>query len=342
METSILNQVQETGGTVRKEYRMIIDSNIITDADFSNHYVVGKAAKATKLLKKGERISIFDGVNTALNYVKEYLPTPGANDSSDNRGEGRFNAFNSFNEAMDTFLNNPTSLVKYERGEMNPTDFHEQGNDIEYDVTGDYIDVGRVLEGVPEHFGQLHNGNPRNRRVRLIVNVGHLHYVNAPDILHRSERIIRLVDMLESAHIRTEIIGVYSSDNSHTEITVKRFDESLVIEDVAVVTHPEFPRRIMFRISEYSDTLSYGYGQSTHLNNGVDYFKSMFNDELTVYIEGNIEGKDIDKKFDQLEKDLEEELSLDVPSKMLMRVSQTDKNLSIDINALLSGFSIGF
>lgn len=303
---------------------MIIDSNTITDADFSPHYVVGKAAAATDLLKKNERISIFDGVNTALEYVKENLPTCGGNDSSDQRGEGRFNAFNSFNEAMDTFLNNPTSLVKYEKAEMNPVDFHEQGNDVDYDVTGDFIDIGRVLEGVPEHFGQLHNGNPRNRRVRLIVNIGHLHYVHVEDIVHRSERIIRLVDMLESANIRTEIIGVYSSGDSHTEITIKQFDESLVIEDVAVVTHPEFPRRIMFRISEYSDTLSYGYGQSTYLNNGVKGFKSLFNDELTVYIEGNIEGKDIDNKFDELEKALEEELSLETPTQMLMRVKQSE------------------
>lgn len=302
---------------------MIIDSNIITDAIVTDSYVVGKAAKKTRLLEKGERISIFNGVNTALDYVQEFLPDIGRGSSSNESGNSKFQTFNSFRQAMNAFRHNPTSLVKYDPGEMNPVDFHEQGNHVEYDVTGDFIDIGRVMEGVPENFGQLHNGNPRNRRVRLIVNIGHLHYVHVNDILHRSERIIRLVDMLENANIRTELIGVYSSDNSHTEITIKNFDESLIIEDVAVVTHPDFPRRIMFRISEHSDTHSYGYGSSTTLNNGVEGFQSQFNDELTVYIEGNIEGEDIDKKFNKLEKDLEEELSEPVPSKSLIRVEQS-------------------
>lgn len=304
---------------------MIIDSNIIEDGIFTDHYVIGKAAKKTNLLYAGERISIFDGVNTALNYVNDNLPINHDVDqrASDKNEGGSFHGFHSFNEAIDTFLNNPTSLVQYEKAEMNPKDFHEQGNDVEYDVTGDFIDIGRVLEGVPEHFGRLHNGNPRNRRVRLIINIGHLAYVKVKDIVHRSERIIRLVDMLENANIRTEIIGVYSSTNSHTEITIKKFDESLVIEDVAVITHPDFPRRIMFRISEYSDTLTHGYGQSTQLNNGVEGFKSQFNDELTVYIEGNIEGEDINKKFDKLEKDLEQELSLEIPIETLMRVTKS-------------------
>lgn len=134
--------------------------------------------------------------------------------------------------------------------------------------------------------------------------------------------------MLENANIRTELIAAYSSENSHTEITVKQFNESLVIEDVAVVTHSDFPRRVMFRISEHSDTFSWVYGSSTTLNNGVEGFKSTFNDELTVYIEGNIEGEDIDKKFDKLEKELEEELSEDIPSKSLIRVTQSEHSSS--------------
>ena len=302
---------------------MIIDSNVLSDVIVTDSYVVGKAAKKTKLLKKGERVSIFNGVNTAINYVKEFLPEPGRDDSSNTRGQSGFQSFNNFKQAVDTFLNDPTSLVKYDPGEINPTDFREQGNHVEYDVTGDFIDVGRVLEGVPEHFGALHNGNPRNRRVRIIMNVGHLHYVHVDDILHRSERIIRLVDMLENANIRTELIAAYSSSCSHTEITVKRFDESLVVEDVAVVTHPDFPRRIMFRLSEHSDTWSYGYGQSVQLNEGVEDFKSKFNDELTIYIEGNIEGDDINNKFEALEKELEEELSEEIPTKSLIRIGQT-------------------
>lgn len=299
---------------------MIIKPELIKEATVTDSYIVGKAIKDTALLEENETISIFNGVNTAINYVKEFLPNTGKDDSSNDTGRGSFHSFRNFKHALDTFIDDPTSLVQYDPGEINPKDFDEQGNDVEYNVTGDFIDIDRVLEGVPEQFGSLHNGNPRNRRVRIIINIGHLSYVDAKDILHRSERIIRLVDMLESANIRTELVGVYSSECSHTEITIKRFDESLIIEDVAVVTHPDFPRRIMFRISEHSDTFSWGYGASIKLNSGVGGFTSEFNDELTIYIEGNIEGEDINKKFDKLEKDLEQELSEEIPTQQFIRI----------------------
>lgn len=297
---------------------MILDTNLMKDLEVKSNYVIGRAAKHTGLLNENERIMMFDGVRTSLDYIKKYLPDARHSRSSLEGSGHAGNSFSSYDKAMDTFINNPQSLVKYDPTQMRPFEWEEQGNDLEYDVTGDFIDVGRVLEGVPENFGSLHNGNPRSRRVKIVVALSQGWSVRPEEINHRSKRVIRLIDALESANIRTELVAVDSGGCAHTEIVVKRFDEPLTIEDVAVVTHGDYFRRLMFRAAEWSDTWRGGYGDSTKLRSNKEVLKSQLNDELAVYIDGNMRSASIDPHFNKLEKMLESELSEMIPNINLM------------------------
>lgn len=293
---------------------MILDTNLLTDVTVTDQYVVGKSKDNSSLLKQGERVMLFQGVRTALDYINENLDKPRESGSSDGRGGGHAgNSFKNYKEAMDTFINNPESVVKYDPTEMRPVEFEEQGNDLEYDVTGDFIDIGRVLEGVPEQFGSLHNGNPRNRRVRIVVALAQTHYMTPKEINHRSERVIRLVDALENANVRTEVLAIDSNTCSHTEIVVKKFEEALTIEDVAVATHVDFFRRMCFRASEWSDTWTYGYGRADILKQNINQLKSQLNDEITIFVDGDLRQYNINNYFDELEKKIETELSEPVP-----------------------------
>lgn len=307
---------------------MILDTNMLKDVTVTNSYVVGKSAKSTGLLKENERVMMFNGVRTALDYINENLDTPQNSGSSEGNSSGHAgNAFRSFGEAMDIFLNRPETVVKYDPTQMRPVEFAEQGNDLEFDVTGDFIDIGRVLEGVPENMGRLHNGNPRNRRVRIVVSLAQTHYMTPKEIDHRSERIIRLVDALENANVRTEIIAIDSTTCHHMEIVVKRFDEPMTIEDVAVATHSEFFRRMCFRAAEWSDTWTYGYGRANTLRQNLNVVKSQLNDEITVYVDGDLQ-QGIDPDFNELEKKLESELSEPVPQLSLISITN-DNGLQI-------------
>jgi hypothetical protein len=286
---------------------MILDTNELTDIQTSGNWLVGKANKETKILRKGERVMLFDGVRTALEYIDKNLPTAKRNQSSLGGSGHAGNTFKSYGYAMEVFLQRPQEVVKYDPTEIRPVEFEEQGNDLEFDVTGDFLDIGRVLEGVPENFGSLHNGNPRNRRVRIVVSLAQGWRMTPKEIDHRSERIIRLVDALENANIRTEVTAVDTNYCSHTEV-------------VAVVTHTEFFRRMLFRASEWSDTWRDGYGDSTVLKHNVKMLESQLNDELSVYIDGNIHSYNIDDRFNKLEKMLEVELSELVPKTNLVWV----------------------
>lgn len=302
---------------------MILDTNMLKDLIVTDQYVIGKSAVSTSLLGENERIMMFNGVRTALDYINENLDEPKRSGSSEGGGGHAGNAFNSYEHAMDTFINNPSSVVKYDPTEMRPVEFEEQGNDLEYDVTGDFIDIGRVLEGVPENMGSLHNGNSRSRRVRIVVSLAQTHYMAPKEIDHRSERVIRLVDALENARVRTEVIAIDSTTCHHMEIVVKRFDEPMTIEDVAVVTHSEFFRRMCLRAAEWSDTWRSGYGDARTLKRNLKIIKSQLNDEITVYIDGDLR-HGIDPYFNELEKKLEAELSEMVPQLSLLSITNTD------------------
>lgn len=303
---------------------MIIDTNVLTDVTHTDSYVIGKSAKSTQLLKKGERVMLFSGLRTAIDYISSNLHDDapyGEGSSKDIGGRNGFHFFPSFSHTVEVFTKRPGEVVKYDPTELQPTEFMEVGTDLEYDVTGDYIDMGRHLEGIPESFGSMHNGSARARRVRIVVGLANSSSMRDKEINHRSERIIRLVDALENAHVRTEVLVVDTNECSHTEIVVKRFDESLVIEDIAVATHSEFFRRLLFRASEWSETWRMGYGTSTLLKENMSILRSQLNDEITIYVDSNMYERSIDTHFDRLEALLVEELSQPIPELSLVTVT---------------------
>lgn len=297
---------------------MLINLDDIKVSKAGKSFVIGNAKDDKGLLAKNQLVFMAEGVQTFLKLVqKEYPKSAGSHSSS--KVNSSFNTFGSYEDAMRIFTKDPSSIVKFDEGEMKPKDFNEQGRDLEYDVTGDFIDMGRHVEGVPESFGSLHNGNPRSRRIRIIVNTNGSGSMSESLFRERGERIVRLVDSLEKTNVRVELSAISCNECLYSQCLVKGFNESLVLEDVAVAMHPEFLRRVLFRINEHSPTHESGYGSSAHLHGKVDQFSSKLNDELTILILSNLD--DVDELFDALETRLEEELSEPQPTLQLLEVT---------------------
>jgi hypothetical protein len=229
--------------------------------------VVGEFQKNHKLLtylRQNEMIVLADGLDNMLTFVAESMPNAKQGRSSErNRDpweDSSFNAFDTYNEALTTFRQHPEKVVVFDPGELRIKDDSESGSNVDYDVVGDYIDMGRYMEGVPESWGSMHNGNARNRRVNIIVDVSQVWNIKHEDVTHRGERILRLIDALEAGGVRSELTAIESSECVHSEVKLKRHDEPLTISDLAVVTHPEYLRRILFRVIEHSKTFQDGFG----------------------------------------------------------------------------------
>lgn len=284
-------------------------------------------------LKNNALVVLADGVDNFFDFLQSEMPSPEQEGASSGEGWGDFNAFKSYEEAIDTFQNKPETIVEFDPGELRITDDQEVGNQVDYDVVGDYIDMGRFMEGVPESWGSMHNGNARNRRANLWVDVSAAGFISHQDITRRGERILRLVDALEAGGVRTQLIAVESTKCSHTEIVLKSHHEPLTITDLAVVSHPEFLRRALFRVSEYSKTWDYGYGSSTSLQHAISRFPEVLhpesNDEVSIYI-GNNMSYSLTKNFDKLENLLQWELSKPVPEVDAIRI--TDNGIDFKPN----------
>lgn len=306
----------------------MIDEDKYKVVDKGNNFTIGELKSQHNqftYLRTQALICKFDGVDNALNFVTENLKEPKREGSSAGIGSRRFHTFKTYEEALDIFRHKPESVVKYDPSELRIKDESESGSRVDYDVVGDYIDMGRYMEGVPESWGSMHSGHARNRRVNIVINLNQVHYIGQEDINHRSERILRLVDALEAGGARTMMTCIDSNDCGHTEIILKRHEEPLTIADLAVVTHSEFKRRVIFRINEYSKTWSYGYGKAFLFGEAVrpEYIKSGNNEEMTIYIDGSMSDReDIDERFDQLERLLLWEMSKPVPEVASIKVDQ--------------------
>lgn len=288
---------------------------------------MNKKHKYLNFLRPGALVAKFDGLDNMFDYMQKEMPVARRGGESSQSGGGSFNAFNSYKQAMDVFRNKPQTVVKFDPAELRIKDDSEAGQLVDYDVVGDYIDMGRYMEGIPEAWGSMHNGNARNRRVNILINVTQIWSVDQKDIIHRGERILRLVDALEAGGVRTQIVGMESNSCGHTEVILKRHDEPLTITDLAVVSHPEFLRRIIFRINEHSDTWSSGYGSAVEFGYALErhpeeLLEVVANDEMNILIESNFYGKDqIDERFDQVEKLLIWEMSKPVPEVDAVKVA---------------------
>lgn len=305
---------------------MLIDRTTVKKVDEGTGYFIGEMEGGHKnfpYLDRGTIVTLFDGLDNALDFVLEKMPRAKQDGSSDSRERDGFNAFGSYQEAMDTFRHKPEQVVKFDPSELRIKDASEVGSQVEYDVTGDYIDMGRYMEGVPENMGTMHNGNARNRRANILINLNQMWNINHEVIKHRGERILRLIDALEAGGIRTMLTGAESSRCNHTEVILKRHDEPLTISDLAVVTHPEFLRRFVFRIIEHSKTFRSGYGSAVDFGYALtpEVIESGNVNEMDIVIDGNFrDNKTVDESFDQLEKLLVWEMSKPVPEVSSIRV----------------------
>lgn len=237
-------------------------------------------------------------------FLKEHCPEPMHEKASSERGSrGDFYNFESYEEAMDVFSNRPYEVRKFTAKEEMVKVEDNSGKDVSYDVWGDFVDIDNYLMGVPETMGRFTMGNPLGLFAQITMGVNVPHYVSQEVINYRAERVIRLVDWLESQRIRTKITALSLTQCEMTEFVLKQFEEQLDLNNLAVVAHSDFLRRMLFRVKEYSKTWSYGYGTSHDVSKYRQYRKKS---ESGILVDiGWFETKEkIDEEFDNVEKEL--------------------------------------
>lgn len=301
-----------------------------------SNYKIGELVReypGLRHLQTTEQVGWFDGVDAVLDYAAT-LKAKGYEKASERKGEPGFNTFGTFEEAVKVFREQPESITKFDQAELRVTDNEEAGKNVDYDVVGDFIDMGRFMEGIPESVGTMHNGNARNRRINMVFAMNYPGHSDESAINHRSVRMLRLIDALEAGGVRVMLTGITSNQCDHVEVVVKRHEEPLTLTDIAVVTHSDFLRRILFRIREQSKTLQWGYGGSMMLTDSITpemMERDASNDELSVFIGNDFDHEHtIDDSFDKLERLLVWELSKPVPE--VGSIKMTERTIDFNPN----------
>jgi len=241
-------------------------------------------------------------VASLLMYVKRAMPSPSREKASSKEGSSDgFYSFDSYEDAWDTFAHRPYELAVFREADSMIRIFDTPGIEIDFDVVGDDLDMGRFLEGDPLCYSHMVMGNSTNVVATLYVSTSAPYWVGKSAFAAKVARICRLCDWLETNRVRTRIIAIEANQCGLIEVTVKDFADPMYLPNVAVVAHGDFLRRIIFRVNEHSKTWQHGYGTAINLGD-KNHFKSRPSyGEITFIIDQPTDVDSVNAAFDEAE-----------------------------------------
>ena len=278
--------------------------------DTKNNVLHGVCTSKTKdifpLTETGGSALAAPSVSSVLHHIKEHMPVPKKEKASSQEGESEFYSFKTFEEAWETYAHRPHELAIFKEAAEMIKVMDAPGIEIDYDVVGDDLDMGRFLEGDPLCYSHMVMGNVRSVVANIYVSTSAPYWVKKDAFSRKVARICRLCDWLEANRVRTKIIAIEANQMGIMEVVVKEFDDPMYLPNVAVVAHGDFLRRMIFRVNEYSATWSHGYGTAINLTSTKHSKLKPVYGELTIVIDQATDVEEVDAGFDAVEKDIAE------------------------------------
>lgn len=217
-------------------------------------------------------------INALVDYVSKHIPKKG---SSIEVGDKEWFGTSSLDRAIDLFRNNRSRLLPkgFKRHKIN--NVHSLGTDVEFNVTGDYLDMGRYMSGEPEVFGTNINGDLTGKIVRVYINASVTAYWDADVVMWGAEKLAEVINALYVSGAKVSTIFMSAEETQWIEVKLNGFGDPIDPVDLIAVASPAFIRRLCFAINNY-------FGQM-HLGTIVDVLanhKDMLNqgEDLAVYI----------------------------------------------------------
>lgn len=191
---------------------------------------------------------VASSIEDFVGYIEKHMPTDG--DSIWEFGSG-WAGTNSLKEAMNLFRNN--------REELMPDDFkhrrmqytHNPGTDVVFDVTGEYLDVGRYLSGEPEVFGTNTNGDMTGKVVQVYINASVRAKYHAVEVADGANKVAEVINTLYESGARVSTTFMSAEETQWVEVKLNNFGKPLAPVDLIAVTHPSFIRRLCFAVNDY-------------------------------------------------------------------------------------------
>lgn len=130
-----------------------------------------------------------------------------------------------------------------------------------YDISGDFVDVGRFMTGEPECFMKEDGyGSVSKPVIKIIANIGASSSISTDNLIARGVGIVAAVDIMESLGRRvelwigksTEYRGEAKMRKHELRVLIKSASQPLDIDRVTfAIAHPACLRRLCFSILEH-------------------------------------------------------------------------------------------
>jgi hypothetical protein len=229
----------------------------------------------------------FDTMFEIADYIKSTPETNHSREFSDRDGFCPYTWKSTF-ESFQTGWPEGTEKAKaiQEQIEAN-IEGTETAQGLEWDVTGDFVDVGQFMEGVPEHFGVVTEIDRITETVEVVVNVSASCSVDQEVIVTRGAAIASLVDRLKTRFfVDLKIVWTVDYHNQYHCFTVNVDTKNLYSFDLLVfyLAHPGMLRRLCFSILErwHDEAYCPGYGHPCDYkavkSNTIYFGKMYYND----------------------------------------------------------------
>ena len=251
----------------------------------------------------------FNGIYRLLDFIEEHKAfgnrRPKSDDTSfESRDSDDWVKFETYDKAVNAMRKTPEAFRSFNENDLRLYDEETVGNKIAFDKSGDYIDIGKYLEGNPDCFGVMQGGRFERRFCSIVINISASCNVDKSTIEQKAKRTLRLIDFLEMNGVRCEVGILSSTTQVHCEVIIKNYRDALDINEVAIGLSPDFFRWVVFRLTEHSEKWGWGYGRPCDASEGE------WNDaeaDNTIYIGALHDNSDVDKEFDKVEKVLKED-----------------------------------
>ena len=220
-----------------------------------------------------EKFSYREFVDYAVNRTKHSV----CKDECSRTGSKRFTQTNSFQESID-YANNGWDLgleqFKIEDGVLASGTTH-----LNASLAGSMPHVQNFINGFPEQMFELVDEREYNLpTLDLVVPLNYSHSVDSKNALKFGKSIVAYINKMASTH-NIRLTGIFCldwNDERRTQVvTLKNFDEALVINNIAFAFHPSFFRRVWFSVIESREYWYYGYGSNIY-KDYREYVKSLF------------------------------------------------------------------
>jgi hypothetical protein len=220
-------------------------------------------------------------IRAFVDYVSNHKPKSGSSTYTHNNG---WYGTKSLDQAIDLFRNKRHELLPKGFQQKYIKNIHTSGIDVEYNVTGDYLDMGRYMSGEPEVFGTNINGDMTGKVVSVYINASVSASYDAEDVMLGAEKLAEIINALYISGARVSTTFMSAEETQWIEVKLNDFGDPLNPVDLVAVASPSFIRRLCFAVNNYHDVTTAGSivdvlnGHRDILNKGED---------LVVYITPN-------------------------------------------------------